>query len=126
MTTETSNKPANYTPAQEALILAAVAANGGVANKSVAEALAADERMNKDGSPRNARSIIAKMTRMDVNYQAAEKLTKDGKPVTKKQDLVRTISDLSGITAAKLNGLDNAPKLALETLAAYLAEVKAA
>lgn len=112
-------KTPNYSPAQEALILAAVEANGGVANKSVAEKLAADPAMNADegkGAARNVRSIIAKMTRMDIGYQRQQPTTKDGKPVNKKLDLVKSIADLSGVTASKLDGLDKAPKLALEAI----------
>lgn len=108
----------NYTPDQEKLILDAIAANGGKGNKSVAEQLAADPRMNGENGPRNARSIIAKMTRMDVPYERVEPKTKDGKPVTKKADLVASIAKSAGVAVEKLSGLENSPKLALETLAA--------
>lgn len=116
-----ADKTPNYSPAQETLILAAIETNGGVANKTVAETLAADPAMNGENGPRNARAIIAKMVRMNVNYQRQEKVTKDGKPVTKKTDLVNKIAALADVSAAKLDGLDKAPKLALETLAAAFA-----
>ena len=117
-----ADKTPNYSDAQVALILATIEANGGVANKSVAETLAVDPRMNDaDGNARNVRSIIAKMTRMDVNYQRQQPTTKDGKPVQKKNDLVARIATLANVPAAKLDGLEKAPKLALDTLAEALA-----
>lgn len=122
-----TEKVKNYTDAQEQLIRDMVRENGGKADKALAEKLAADERMNSTDGPRNARSIIAKITRMDdVTYVRQEPTTKDGKPVSKKQDIVKAIADLSGITASKLSGLDNAPKLALEVLRDAFAERKAA
>lgn len=117
----TAVKTPNYSTAQEALIVAAIAVNDGVANKSVAEMLSADSRMNGENGVRTPRAIIAKMVRMNVNYQRQEKLTKSGEPVTKKTDLVNKIAKLADVSAAKLDGLDKAPKLALETLAAAFA-----
>jgi hypothetical protein len=118
-----TEKTPNYNDAQVALILAAIAANNGVADKSVAETLALDPRMNdNDGKERKPRAIIAKMTRMDnVNYVRQQPKTKDGKPVQKKLDLVAAIAKSSGITASALEGLDNAPKRALDALAAAFA-----
>lgn len=117
-----TEKTPNYSDAQVALILAAIEANDGVADKSVAEKLAQDARMNGENGPRNVRSIIAKMTRMDgVNYVRQQPTTKDGKPVQKKNELVERIATLAGVTASKLDGLEKAPKLALETLAAAFA-----
>ena len=114
-------KAPNYSDAQVSLITAAIAANGGVANKSVAETLATDPRMNGENGPRNVRSIIAKMTRMDVDYQRQVPVSKTGEPVAKKTALVERIASLADVSAAKLDGLDKAPKLALETLVKALA-----
>lgn len=115
----------NYSTAQEAIIIAAVSANDGVANKTVCEALADNPAMDASDGPRNVRSIIAKVRRMvETNgwtYERQAPMTKDGKPVTKKADLVATIAKASGITASKLDGLDKAPKLALESIAAAFA-----
>lgn len=121
-----TEKTPNYSPAQEKLIVEAIAANDGVANKAVAETLANDPRMNGEDGPRKVRSIIAKMrrvveTREDFSYERVQPATKDGKPVTKKTDLVARIAALSGATASKLDGLDKAPKLALDTLVEALA-----
>ena len=119
-------KTPNYSPAQENLILAAIAANDGVADKSVAETLAANPEMNGENGPRNVRSIIAKMIRMDgVNYVRQQPTTKDGKPVQKKLDLVAKIAASANVAASKLDGLEKAPKLALETLAASFASREA-
>lgn len=116
------DKPQNYTDAQVAIILAAIEANDGVADKSVAETLAADPAMNNVDGPRKARSIIAKMTRMDgVKYVKQVPTSKTGKPVASKAKLVERIATLANVTAAKLEGLDSAPKLALETLVEALA-----
>lgn len=114
-------KPTNYSDAQVAIITAAIIANGNVADKSVAEALVSNPEMNVDGEPRKVRSLVAKMRRMvdaneDFSYAKVEPTTKDGKAIAKKSDLVAEIVALSRLTAAKLDGLDKAPKLALETL----------
>lgn len=112
-----TDKTPNYSAAQVALILAAVAANGGVANKSVAAELASDPRMDGEKGERNTRSIIAKMTRMpEIDYQRQVSVSKTGEPVAKKTALVGRIAALADVSASKLDGLDKAPKLALETL----------
>lgn len=109
-------KTPNYSDAQVALITAAIAANDGVANKSVAETLATNPAMNGENGARNVRSIIAKMTRMNVNYQRQVPVSKTGEPIAKKTALVERIAMLADVSASKLDGLDKAPKLALETL----------
>jgi len=122
----TANKPTNYTAAQEAIMVDAIKSNGGVANQALANKLAADERMNAPADherpgARTPRSIVAKLRRVvDANpgfsYERVVAKTKDGKPVTKKLDLVARIVELSGVPANKLDGLDKAPKLALDTI----------
>ena len=119
-----TEKTPNYTEAQVALIVSTIRDNGGVADKSVAETLAANPAMNVDGEPRKVRSIIAKMRRVvddnpDLSYAKVQPTTKDGRPVQKKLDLVARIAAGSGIAASKLNGLEKGPKLALESLAAW-------
>lgn len=117
-----TDKTPNYTAAQVAIILDAVAANGGVANKSVAASLADTPAMNGEKGPRNTRSIIAKMTRMsEIDYQRQVPVSKTGEPVAKKTALVERIAAAADVSASKLDGLDKAPKLALETLARALA-----
>lgn len=118
-----TEKTPNYSATQESIILAAIAANGNVANIAVATTLAADPRMNdNDGNERKPRAIVAKMSRMadahGFKYERKQPTTKDGKPVQKKLDLVALIASRAGVTADKLDGLEKAPKLALDTLAA--------
>lgn len=125
-------KNVNYTAAQNAIILAAAAAAGGTLNLEIAKSLAADPRMNhpETGEPRGYRSIVAKIGVMErsgeaVKYERKGPVTKDGKPVTKKTDLIGRIADLVGVQASKLDGMDKSPKLALETVVAGIAAVVA-
>lgn len=119
-----TEKTPNYTAAQVALIVAA--ANGGNLNLDNAKALAANPAMNdSEGQPRNYRSIVAKISRMVAagevaGYDRKVPTTKDGRPVTKKTDLVARIATLAGVNAAKLDGMDKSPKGALETIVAAL------
>lgn len=122
-----ADKIANYSDAQVAIMVAAIRDNGNVANMALAEKLAADERMNdNDKNPRKARSIVAKLRKVvDENegftYERKATVTKDGKPVQKKLDLVSRIATAANVPVAKLDGMEKAPKLALETLVAALA-----
>lgn len=113
-----TEKTPNYSDVQVARIYDAIAANGGVANQALAESLAAEAVMNVDANtPRTSRMIIAKMNRMDnVTYVRKEKVSKSGKAIAKKNDLVAELASLVNADVAKLSGLDGAPKLALETL----------
>ncbi|TAK59454.1 hypothetical protein [Methylobacter sp.] len=109
-------KTPSYSAVQEALILAAI--GDGKGSISIAEKLAADPAMNEaDGTPRKVRSIIAKMTRMGVPYERKAPVTKTGEPVTKKTDLVDRIA---AIVSGNLDGLDKAPKPALQAIAAFV------
>ncbi len=110
----------NYTPAQETLILAS--AVNGVFSLSSAETLAANPEMDGPDGPRKPRSIVAKMSRMvaasggTLTYERKMTLSKTGNPVSKKADIVKTIAERAGVSVAKLDGLDKAPKGALETI----------
>jgi hypothetical protein len=120
-TASTAAKVANYTPAQEQIILDAVRANGNVANLELAEKLAKRSDMrDADGNERKARGITAKMSRMKeahgFTYERKAPTTKDGKPVTKKTEIVGEIAKLAGVTAERLDALDKASKGALEIL----------
>lgn len=99
----------NYTPEQEQLIRDAAAEFG--ANATTAERLA--ETLGK-----SRRSVIAKMVRMDIGYQAKVRTTKSGDPIVSKSDLVAAIGD---VVAGNLEGLDKAPKAALIALANFAA-----
>lgn len=127
-------KTPNYSAMQTGLILAAAAANGGSLNLDIAKSLAANPAMDGEDGPRNYRSIVAKISRMvtagdtvevdgesvAVVYERKQPTTKDGKPVTKKVDLVNRIASLAGINAAKLDGMDKSPKQALEAIVSAL------
>lgn len=128
MATATVKSTSTYTPAQEAVILEAVRANGNVANLAVATALAGDKRMNlEDGTPRQPKSITAKLSRMKeahgFTYERKATTTKDGKPVQKKLDLVAKIAEMAGVTVKQLDGLEKAPKGTLETVAGIAARL---
>lgn len=126
MNAKTSDKAPNFSTAQEQLIRDTAAANGGTLNLALVKTLAADAAMNTaDGEPRNYRSIVAKVSLMTrsgepFSYERKQPTTKDGKPVTKKTDLVADIARLTGVAVAKLDGMDKSPKLALESIVAAL------
>jgi hypothetical protein len=121
-----NEKTPNYTVAQENLIRAA--AVKGVLNLAAAQKLADNPAMNSaETGPRNARSIVAKISRMvtanmtdldgtPLTYERKVATAKDGTPVSKKADIVAAIAKAAGVTVAKLDGLDKAPKLALTSI----------
>ena len=118
--TDKVNTAKNYTSAQEAIIAAAIAAAGGRSNRALAEALCERDDMRvpegqpKAGELRGLRSMTAKLTRLGT-YDKAPKLSKTGKPVASKADIVAEIAAAVGVTAASIAGFVNAPKLELET-----------
>ncbi len=107
----------NYTPSQEALIVSA--SESGVLNQAAAERLASNPEMNTaDGTPRTARAIIAKISRMGLPYERKAPTSKDGSPVVSKADLV---AEIAKRVHGNLDGLDTAPKAALVALRDALA-----
>jgi len=122
-----TDKTPNYSADQENIILAAVRENGNIANLALAEKLAADPRMNGADGPRKPRGITAKMSRMaeagGFKYERKAPTTKDGQPVVKKLDAVKEIARLAGVDFAKLDGMEKAPKLALDTIRTALADM---
>lgn len=82
-------------------------------NQAKAEALAAEF-----GPKFSARSVIAKAVRMEVAYERKVAVTKTGAPVERKEAIVAEIASLVG---ANLEGLDKAPKGALQSLRDFLA-----
>ena len=104
MTTKQTSK---YTADMEARIVAEAPLN-----QAKAEALATEF-----GSKFSARSVIAKATRMGVTYERKQPTTKSGLPVEHKADLV---TEISKIVEGNLDGLDKAPKAALQALRNYL------
>jgi hypothetical protein len=94
-------KAPNFTPEQEQAIRDAAPLN-----QEKARALAA--QMGK-----TERSITAKAVRMNVEYQRKQPTTKSGGKVENKAAIV---SEISGLVAGNLDGLDKAPKAALQAL----------
>ena len=112
MTTATT-KPAaekNYSDAQEARLTATATANGGKIDNALALELASE--LEKD-----VRSIRAKATRMGI-YKAAEKVSKSGGKVESKEQIAL---DIAKIVGKNMDGLEKAPKLALQNIRAALA-----
>lgn len=116
-------KVPNYSLAQESIIRAVAAQNGGVLTFSDCETIAARPDMfSKDGTPRKARSIVAKISRMsDVAYKAKERVTKSGAPIERKDTLVAEIAKAAGVAVSTLEGMEKSPKDALVTLRNALA-----
>jgi hypothetical protein len=90
----------NYSEAQEAELLAA-----GIIDNAKALELAA--KLGKD-----VRSIRAKAVRMGI-YKAAEKVSKTGGKIESKEAIV---ADIAGIVGKNLDGLEKAPKVALQII----------
>ena len=94
------NVEKNYSEAQEKIM-----ADCGVIDN--AKALELAESFGKD-----VRSIRAKAVRMGI-YKAAEKVSKTGGKVESKEKIV---ADIAAIVGKNMEGLEKAPKLALQIL----------
>lgn len=97
-----------YTPAHEARIR-----ETSPLNQAAAEALATEF-----GSGFTARSVIAKITRMGLPYERKQPVTKNGEKVEQKEKIVAEIAEIVG---GNLDGLEKAPKPALQRLRDFLA-----
>jgi hypothetical protein len=111
-----------YSAASVSAILAAVAANGNVANQAVAKSLIDHPDMrDNDGNKRSDKAIVAKMRSMapveGFRYERKQPTTKTGEPVTKKLDLVARIAAAAGVEASVLDGMEKSPKDGLTALA---------
>ncbi len=95
----------NYAESQEAEMLAA-----GIIDNAKALEFAA--RFGKD-----VRSIRAKAVRMGI-YKAAEKVSKTGGKIESKEAIV---ADIAKIVGKNLDGLEKAPKTALQIIRSKLA-----
>ena len=65
-------------------------------------------------------SIRAKLSREGV-YQKPAKVTKSGKAIVKKAELVEQIADKLGVSSEVVESLEKATKVALEKVLAHLA-----
>jgi hypothetical protein len=79
-----------------------------VLNQAVAARLAAEF-----GPGFTTKSVIAKITRMELPYQRKLPTTKSGDPVESKATIV---AELATLVEGNLDGLDKAPKPALQAL----------
>jgi hypothetical protein len=95
----------NYTPEQEQAMLAV----GTIDN---AKALELAAKFGKD-----VKSVRAKAVRMGI-YQAKAKVSKTGGPVESKEKIAADIATLVG---KNMEGLEKAPKTALQAIRAALA-----
>lgn len=107
-----AEKIVNYTPEQTAELLAAYVANP---SKVTVESFAV-----KFG--KTTKSVIAKLSREGV-YVKAERTTKAGEPVVKKDEMVELIAGKMGVASEMLEGLEKAPKAALKLIFAALLAV---
>jgi hypothetical protein len=112
MTTATDKKSASkYSAAQEQRIRDAAAA--GPLNQAVAATLAAEF-----GEGFSTKSVVAKITRMSLPYQRKVAVTKTGAKVESKEAICKEIAEF---VQGNLDGLDKAPKPALQALRDALA-----
>lgn len=100
-----------YTPAMEAELTAI--AKEGKLNAETAATFA-----DKHGL--SARSVIAKATRMNLPYQKKVRTTKAGGKIESKAAIAE---QLSAIIGANLDGLENAPKGALQAVRDYIVDL---
>lgn len=121
--TATKKATSKYTPAMETAIREAAATNGGSLNLETAAALAGQPAFVK--AEITARGIAAKCRSMTppVPYTKAERKSKDGQPVAKKDDLVAEIAEAIGVDPKSIKSLAKAEKLDLRNV---LEAVKAA
>lgn len=96
-----------YSPAMEAE-LRALAETG--LNADVASQFADKHNLT-------ARSVIAKITRMELPYEKKVRTTKAGGKIESKEAIVAQIAELTGAT---LDGLEKAPKAALQAVRDYV------
>lgn len=108
MTTQAVKKSASkYTAAMETRI-----AESAPINQAKAESLAAEF-----GAGFTGKSVIAKTIRMGVAYERKQATTKAGGKIEKKEDLVAEIGKL---VEGNLDGLEKAPKPALQAIRDFL------
>ncbi|NDD83911.1 hypothetical protein EBZ38_06500 [bacterium] len=109
-------KEPKYTSAMTAVIKEVSDANEGL-DLSLCEAIA--ERPEFVAAEISARGVVAKARTMGLPYRKAEKVTKSGEPVLRKEELVLAIE--RSLNLQGLQSLAKADKQALRTLAAALA-----
>ena len=100
-----SEKVVNYTVTQTAHAIAEYQ------NSPTAETVAT----LAESFGKSIKSVIAKLSREGV-YLKAERKTKSGNPVVTKEAFVSKIAGVLGVNDEKMDGLEKAPKAALEMI----------
>lgn len=104
-----TEKTVNYTPEMTAEMVKAYKAETSQEGRlAVVEAMA--EKFGK-----SVRSVVAKLSREGV-YVAKQYQTKNGSKPVRKEQLVEDIADVFNISMDKVEGLEKAPKRALEAI----------
>lgn len=98
-------KAPNFTPAQEQRIR-----DSAPLNQEKSRALALE-------FGKTERSVTAKAVRMGVAYERKQPQTKTGAPVERKEAIV---AEIQAIVGGNLEGLDKAPKQALQAVRNFL------
>jgi len=100
-----TEKTANYTAAQEAIIRSFVGTgpDGKLTSVDADTIAAMPEMKDADGNARKGRSIIAKINRMELPYAKKETKRKDGTAVASKAKLVAEIATAVGLTFDSLD-----------------------
>ena len=96
-----TEKAPNFTPAQEQAIRDAAPLNQAKSRELAAQ------------FGKTERSVTAKAVRMGVAYERKQPATKSGAPVERKEAIVAQIASL---VSGNLDGLEKAPKTALQVL----------
>ena len=109
MTTAVKKSASKYTPAMEARIREEATP----LDQAKAEALAVEF-----GSGFTGKSVVAKAIRMGVPYARKQPTTKTGAPVERKEGLV---AEIAQVVSGNLDGLEKAPKAALQAIRDHLA-----
>ena len=86
-----------------------------VADGVVIDWIKAQELAEEYGT--KARSIVQICNRNNIAYQKKARVSKTGKPIARKAELVAAIAEKHGVDVAALDGLEKASKSSLEILA---------
>jgi hypothetical protein len=113
MTTQSTAKTASkYTPAQEAVLR-----DSQPLDQAKSEALAARFNAETNSTKYTGKSVAAKANRMGLTYIRKVAVSKTGSKIEQKDEIV---SEIGRIVGLNVEGLDKAPKLALQNLRNFL------
>ena len=104
-----ATKTVNYTPENESFLASNYPA---MSTEMLAEKLG-----------KSVRSVVAKLSRMDI-YVKPTKVAKDGNPVVRKNELADAIGAVLQLSESEISGLAGSPKTALQKIFSALANSK--